>query len=443
MDGMDFLFKPERIAVIGASRFPEKVGYEVFKNLLQSDSKVYPVNINDGEILGKTAYKSLLEIEDEIDLAVICVPAPIVPDVLKDVVKKKVKACIIISAGFSEAGEAGRKIEEKVGQIIRKSSMRLLGPNVLGIINPTLKLNASFFDGMPKQGGISFISQSGALGVAMLDWAIKNDIGLANFASVGNMLDIDFSDLIEYFGRDENTSAIICYIEALKDGREFMKACKKVSRSKRIIVLKAGRTAAGKRAALSHTASLAGDEDIYSAAFKQAGVTRVNTLKELFNTALAASKFKTIGRNICIVSNAGGPAVIASDAFERHGFNVEPLPKDIVKKLDKVLPANWSENNPIDIIGDAKSDRYKAVFDVLAAENFFDFCLCILTPQAMTQADESARVVAEFYEKTGKPVFTCFMGGNKVEDAKKILKEHGILNFDEPEEVAQMLVNLK
>jgi len=438
---MKEIFNPKSIAVIGASRYKGKVGHDVFKNLLKSKKKVFPVNPNANKILGKKAYSSVLDIKEKIDLAVIAVPANIVPNVVKECGEKGVKAVIIISSGFSEIGN--KDLENKVMVIAKAHNMKVLGPNCLGIINPYQKLNASFFNKMPLKGDIAFISQSGALGVAVLDWAIQNKVGFSSFVSVGNCADIKIPDLVEYFGEDKKTKAICIYLESLKNGKRFMEIAKKIK--KPIIVLKGGLTEKGQKAATTHTAALASSAEIYKGAFKQSGVLQVDNLHQLFEVArhYACCKIPTNKRGL-IITNAGGVGVLASDAFEKNGLEIVELPEKIIKNLNKVLPKHWSHSNPIDIIGDATPKRYKDVLKIIEKERFYDFVFIALTPQTMTNPEEVARIVVRFNKKTKIPCFTCFMGGDAVRKAKKILKENKILNFKEPgygaEVIAKMII---
>lgn len=432
---LEYFFNPRTIAVIGASHSKGKVGHDIFHSLLNEKKKVYPVNPNLTSVLGEPAYASVADIRAEIDLAVIAVPAKIVPQVIEECGKKSVKAVIIISSGFSESGN--KALETEVVEIARKHNIRILGPNCLGVIVPRQKMNASFFNKMPEKGGIAFISQSGALGVAILDWAIKQEIGLSAFVSMGNAGDVDFADMLTYFEKDPDTKAICIYMESLKDGRKFLEAangCKKP-----IIVLKAGRTEAGQKAAATHTAALATEDRVYDGAFKQHRLIRVNTLYQLFEIAqYFVYGHAPKGKRGLIITNAGGPGVLASDGFEREGIEIVKI-DEAREELDKVLPAQWSKNNPIDIVGDAMPDRYKAVFDVIKSKKFFDFVLCILTPQAMTEPKDVAELFVKFYKETGVPCFGCFMGGDLIGTAKRILRENHITNFVEPDYAAKVI----
>lgn len=433
---MKELFEPKTIAVIGASRYKEKVGHDVFLNLLKGKKKVFPVNPNAKKILEKKAYASVMLIPEKIDLAVIAVPAKLVPGVLRECGQKKVKAVIVISSGFSESGN--KELEDEIVSIAKVYGITLLGPNCLGIINPFQKLNASFFNKMPDAGDITFISQSGALGVAVLDWAIQNKIGLRAFVSIGNSSQIDFPQLIDYFGNDPKTKAICFYVESMKHARDFVYKAEHLR--KPIIVLKAGATESGAKAAASHTAALATADVIYQGAFKQFGINRVNTLQQLFEIAKHVVTEKTpAGRKGLVITNAGGPGVMTSDSFEKNGLKLAEIPKDVFEALNKILPQSWSHNNPIDILGDARPERYKAVLEKIAKERFYDFVFLILTPQTMSRPEEVAKVLVEFHRKTKMPCFGCFMGGDAVRNAKKILKDNFLLNFKEPDYGAELI----
>jgi acetyltransferase len=434
--GLDAVFQAGSIAVIGASREPRKVGHDIFKNLLMSKKKVFPVNPKAEKILGKKVFSSVLEIKERVDLAVIAVPAGIVQQVLTECAKKGVKDVIVISAGFSEIGN--ERMEQKIVEIAKRAGMRLLGPNCLGVIDPHQKLNATFFNKLPIKGRIGIVSQSGALGVAVLDWSIKKGIGLSKFISIGNAADLQMDEAIDYLNKDKNTKVICLYLESLKDGRAFMDAARR-SR-KPLIALKAGTTGAGAKAAMSHTAALATENAVYDGAFKQVGVSRVNTIYQLFEVAqVHTTKNCPKHHRALVVTNAGGPGVIASDAFERNEVELPRLPPSLVKRLDKRLPKFWSRNNPIDIVGDATPDRYAFVLKEIEKERFFDFVFLILTPQTMSGPEKVAQLLVDFHRRTHIPCFASFMGGRSVDAAKALLENSNILNFDEPEYAAQVI----
>jgi len=422
----ELFFNSKTFAVVGASRDSRKIGNIIFRNLLRNERiKVIPVNPAAEEIAGRKCYGDLLEIPHQLDCVIIVVKAEVVPEILRQAAIKKAKCAIIISSGFSETGNTG--LELKIRRIGENLGIHILGPNVLGIINPYINLNASFFKGMPGRGKIAFLSQSGALGAALLDKAISDKIGFSGFISLGNMAMLDFSDFIEYYLKDKKTKVIALYIESLKSGmgKRFIEVCKKASKVKPIIALKAGKTEQGRRAAASHTAALASEKGVYSGIFKQAGIIEVNTARELFDVSNLLSKLDSIkrktklGRRACIITNAGGLGVLCADACSRNKIEIPPLPKDVKEKLNNLLPEFWSKNNPIDIMGDALAERYHKVIAVLEKENFFDFFIVLLTPQYMTQPLKTAEAIT----KTGKPVIAGYIGGDSLEIAKDFLKD--------------------
>lgn len=433
---IESFFKAKKIAVIGASRYKGKVGYEIFRNLIKGNKDVFPINPKAKKICGRKVYSSVLEVNENIELAIIAVPAKVVPKVLMECGKKKIKNVIIISSGFSEIGN--KKLEDELKKIAEAYKIRIIGPNCLGVINPYENLNATFFKKMPKKGKIAFISQSGALGVAILDWAIQNNVGFSLFVSVGNSLDISFPELIKYLNKDKKTKAICLYIEGLKDGRKFMEAVSK----KPVIVLKGGLTKSGEIAAKTHTAALISDAGIYRGAFKQCGTIQVENLYQLFEIAkyFVYGKFLS-GNKGLIITNAGGVGVLASDAFERNGLKIAKIPESVIKKLNSVLPEHWSKRNPIDVGGDARPERYRKVMKIIGRKRFYDFLFFALTPQTMTNPEAVAKILIKFQKEKKIPCFSCFMGGKAVKKAKEIL-DAKILNFSEPEEGAKVIGKL-
>ncbi len=410
------LLSPKKFAIIGASNKKGKVGHVIFKNLKHM---AYPVNPNHKTILGEKSYKSVVELRGKVSHAVICVPAKIVPQIIRECGQAEVKYAIVISAGFSESGN--EKLNNELKKAIKESGVKVLGPNVLGIIKPG-HYNASFYSNKLKSGSISFISQSGALGVGILDKLISEETGLRYFISVGNCIDITISDVLEELINDEKTKAVIIYIESLKKGKKFLEICKMAK--KPIIVLKGGATKEGAKAAKTHTSSLAGDDRIYSSAFKQAGVKRVYDISTLINSALLLEKgFK--GKAL-IITNAGGPGILMTDALASRGIELAELPKRVIKKLDQILPKSWSKNNPIDIIGDADAKRYGAVLNAIEKEKFYDYVIVILTPQAMTQPYLTAQKIMKFK----RPVIPCFIGGDSIKKAVNYMKKKLIVFND-------------
>lgn len=431
------LFNPDSIAVVGASRDPEKVGHSVLKNILQYgySGSVYPVNPSTQEIEGLKTYPSVSSIRDSIDLAVIAIPAPYVPETIRDCIKKGVKAAIVISAGFKETGTKGALLEEELKEIVKDSSIRLLGPNCLGIINTAVSLNATFARGMLPRGRISFFSQSGALGVAILDWAIGNRIGFSKFISLGNKVDLNETDFIEYFLEDDDTDIILGYIEDIVEGERFIRIVQRATKKKPIILIKSGGTQAGARAASSHTGALAGSDVAFDAAFRQTGVIRASGVKELFEIARVFTARKVPrGDRLLIITNAGGPGIIAADQAERVGLKLPFLSKAAIERLRKALPPNASLYNPIDLIGDAREERYSTALSEAVKSREIDGIMVILTPQAMTDVKATATVVVQEARKTKKPIITTFMGAKSIREGLEILKDGGIPNYSYPED---------
>jgi acetyl coenzyme A synthetase (ADP forming)-like protein len=430
------LFHPRSVAIVGASQNPRKVGHAILNNLIRYNygGRVYPVNPGPGKILGIKAVDSVLDIDEVLDLAVIAIPAALVPRALRECVQKGVSSTVIISAGFRESGEEGMALEEEISEIVRGSGMRVLGPNCLGVINTSADLNATFAAGMLPRGKLSFFSQSGALGIAILDWAIGNKIGFSKFISLGNKTDLNETDFIEYFIRDEDTGIILGYIEDVVDGKRFLEVAKRASSVKPIILVKSGGTQAGARAASSHTGALAGSEIAFNAAFKQTGVIRAEGVEDLFETAKAFSSEKLpAGKRLLIITNAGGPGIIAADMSEKLGLNLPTLSKEITAALASLLPKNASLYNPVDMIGDAGAERYAAVLEHALDDPNIDGFLIILTPQAMIDVEETAKAVIEAAGKTDRPFITSFMGEERVRTSIEMLKSASIPNFSYPE----------
>ncbi len=410
------------------------------RNLLQLkfEGKVFPVNLRKGEILGLKAFPSVDKVPEPVDLAVIATPAKTVPDVLEQCGKRGILGAIIISAGFKEAGPAGKALEERVVEIKRRYGLRVVGPNCLGVMRPSLNLNATFLHRMPRPGNIAFISQSGALGSAILDWALHEGIGFSNFVSLGSMIDVDFGDLIDYFGTDPRTRSILMYIEGLSDARKFMSAARHFARSKPIIVVKAGKYGESAKAAASHTGSLTGEDAIYDRAFKRAGMVRVEEIADLFNCAeVLGMQPLPKGPSLALVTNAGGPGVMATDAVIARGLKLAKIGAATVQSLDAVLPQFWSRGNPIDILGDAKADRYRAALQACLDDEDVDGIVIIYTAQAVGDPVEIARSIADLVKSRGaqgKVILTSFMGYGPVEEANRILAQNSIPTYGTPEQ---------
>lgn len=442
---LSFFFNPESVAVIGASTNPEKLGHAVLRNMIDcgytaNGGKLFPINPKANEILGVQAYPSVEEVPDHIDMAVIVIPHTYVPDALRSCGEKGIKGVIIISAGFREAGKEGVERERELIRIARQYDMRLIGPNVLGILDTFTPLNASFAADTPPQGPISMTSQSGALGTAILDWAQGGSLGLSKFVSLGNKVDVNEVDLLEEWADDPNTKVILMYIEELSQGQKFLEAAKKVSKIKPVVAIKSGVTQSGARAVSSHTGSLAGSQQAYYSAFKQAGVVRAGSMQELFDVALAFGYQPQLqGNRIAIITNAGGPGILATDALENLGLTLARFELETIQKLETALPDAASAANPVDVLGDALDDRYKFALDIVSKDPNVDGIIVVLTPQAMTNIEGTAKAVCDLSEILDKPIVTCFMGENRVKAGIKILVENNVPNYPFPNRAAQAL----
>ncbi len=430
------IMKPRQIAVIGASEKAGTVGNALMKNLLDEGfpGKVLPINPNYQKIHGCQSYNSISELESKVDLAIIATPIHTVPEIVLQCIQSKAGGAIIISAGAKETGAEGRDIENKIRKVSLSSGFRIIGPNCLGIIQPDRKLNATFVSGMPPAGNLALVSQSGAICSSILDLAFKERIGFSHFVSIGSMLDVDFGDMVDYFGNDSSVKSILLYIENLTNFRKFMSAARSVSRVKPIIVLKAGRSQAGAKAAASHTGAMVGEDAVYDAAFKRAGIVRVDTIEELFDCAeLMAKQPRPRGSRLAIITNGGGPGVMAADYLSRHGHEPAPLDPRTTAKLDEILPICWSKNNPIDILGDASAERMRQVLNVCLDARNFDGILVILAPQAMTDPMPVAESLVAAMKGKQYPIFACWMGGKSIGKAVDFLNESLIPTFDTPE----------
>jgi acetyltransferase len=440
---LDKIFNPKTVAIIGASDEEGTVGHALMKNFkeLGFEGRIYPVNIKKSEVMGLKAYPTVEQVPEPVDLAVIATPARTVPDIVEQCGKTGIKGLIIISAGFKEIGEEGRALEQKIMELKRKYDLRIIGPNCLGVIRPSVKMNATFISKMPKPGNIAFISQSGALGSAILDYALHENIGFSNFVSIGSMIDVDFGDLIDYFGTDPKTRSILMYIEGLTDARKFMSAARHFARTKPIILVKAGKYSESAKAAASHTGSLTGEDNIYDAAFKRAGVVRVDEIADLFNAAeVLGMQPLPNGPNLAIITNAGGPGVMATDALIGQGGKVAKLSPKTMETLNAVLPHFWSHGNPIDILGDAHADRYKATIEACLADENVDGILIIYTHQAVAEPVEIAKIISELVKNQSyhnKTILTSFIGYDSVEEANSIFSQNSIPTFTTPEQATK------
>ena len=435
---LDALFNPRSIAVIGASQDPKKVGHAVLYNLLRHHfgGRLCPINPSGGEILGLKAYPAVSAIgdSDNTDLAVIAVPARIVPGSLRECAAAGIKAAVILSAGFKEAGKEGNRLEEEIRTISKEQAIRLLGPNCLGLINTANSMNSTFAADMLPRGSIAFFSQSGAMGIAIMDWAIGNEIGFSKFISLGNKADLSEIDFIEYFMNDPDTDLILGYLEDVVDGKRFMEVAKKATKVKPVILLKSGGTEAGARAASSHTGALAGSDIAFDAAFRQTGIMRAQGVQDLFDTALAFAEGKIpAGNGLLVITNAGGPGIIAADTAERLGIKLPFMTRESIASMALNLPPNATVFNPVDVIGDATAERFATVLEQAARDPNVNGILVILTPQAMTDTENTADVIIATSRTTDKPIIASFMGEARVRTAVKKLKDAKIPNFSYPE----------
>ena len=456
MNGLDAIFSPQSVAVIGASAVPGKVGHDIFKNILRGGytGTLYPVNPKAKSILSVRAYPSVGEIPDTVDLAMVILPPPLALETVAESIEKGVKGIVIVSAGFREVGGEGAKIEKQLVTLCAKAGVPLVGPNCLGVINPisSVRLNASFSSRMPEPGNISFISQSGALCTAVLDFAADKDFGFSKFISIGNKADVDELSLLQYLHKDEDTEVIMIYLEELRRGSEFIQAVREITSGdvnpKPVLVIKSGRTSEGAQAAASHTGSLAGSSALYDAIFEQAGMIRVDTIDELFDFASAfayknesatgkLSRKVPTGNRIAIVTNAGGPGIVATDMTITSGLRLAKFQEETIEVLKSHLPETANFNNPVDVIGDAAQDRYENALGAVIKDEGVDGALVILTPQSMTNALGTAEAVARISKRSPKPILCCFMGIFDVSAGVTYLQQHGIPVYRFPENAAK------
>lgn len=437
---LDAIFEPKNIAVIGATEQAGSVGKTVLWNLisLSSGRTIFPVNPKRSSVLGIKAYPTLVDLPEPVDLAVIATPALTVPDLIAECVEANVKGAIILSSGFKETGAAGAELEQRILEHARRGKMRIIGPNCLGIMSPLTGLNATFAGAMARPGTVGFISQSGALCTAVLDWSLSANVGFSALISIGSMLDVGWGDLIEYLGNDPQTTSIVMYLETIADARSFLSAAREVTRRKPIIILKAGHTQAAAQAAISHTGALVGSHDVFDAACRRSGILLVERIDELFSMAeVLAKQPRPQGPRLTVVTNAGGPGILATDALLSSGGTLAELSPPTLAALDQVLPASWSHRNPIDILGDADPERYAQTLEIAAQDPNSDGFLVILTPQAMTDPMLTAERVKWCAQRTKKPILASWMGGTEVEIGKEILNQAGIPTFPYPDMAAR------
>lgn len=440
---LEAIFAPRSIAVVGASPDPSKLGHRILKNILDAGypGHVFPIHPSAPHVLNLPAYPSVEQVPEPVDLAVIVVPAAVVPDVAEACGRAGVKGLVVISAGFKEVGPEGRALEMRLLEIVQRYGMRMIGPNCLGVIDTTTRLNASFAALYPHPGQIAFMSQSGALCTAILDWSKAQGIGFSRFVSLGNKADVDEVTLLEAWGCDKaNNRVILAYLEGISNGDEFVAVARRVTKQIPVIAIKSGATQAGARAASSHTGALAGAEHAYEAAFDQSGVLRARSMQELFDFALAFAYQPLIpGNRLAIVTNAGGPGIIATDAAERSGLKLAELTPATTAALRAALPPTASVYNPIDIIGDARSDRYRVALRAALDDPNVDAVLVLFTPQAISDTEDIAQTIVELASGSVKPVVTSFMGAATIGEALRILNDHRIPNYAFPERAVAAL----
>ncbi len=430
------MLAPKSIAIVGASEKPDSVGRALTENLQSFNGRVFPVNSNHATILGQKAYSKISDLRDDVDLAVIATPAATVPAIVEECAMHGVKGAIVVSAGFKECGSAGAELEKQIMQ--RRGQMRIIGPNCVGVMLPHIGLNATFAKPMALPGNIGFISQSGALCTSILDWSMSIQLGFSAFISVGSMADVNWGDLIYHLGDDPHTRSILLYMESIGDARSFLSAAREVALTKPIIVIKVGRTAAAAKAAASHTGALTGSDDVLDAAFRRVGVLRVDSIEELFGLAeLLGKQPRPAGPRLAIVTNGGGPGVLATDALIECGGKLAELSSESFDRLSKLLPPHWSRGNPVDILGDADPERYEKAIDIVAHDENNDGVLAILAPQAMTQTSGTAERLRVFAKLRGKPILASWIGGGGVRPGVEILDRAGIPTFEYPDAAAR------
>jgi acetyltransferase len=443
---LDKIFRPKRIALIGVSNNPDSVAGIALRNLVGGGFQgvVYPINPKYEAVMGITCYPDVQSVPHTPDLVVIATASHRVPGLIRECGEAGILGVIIMSAGFKESGNEGRKLEEQVKKEVAKyEGMRVIGPNCLGIIVPGHKMNVSFASSTPKKGNVAFISQSGALCTSALDWAIDQNIGFSYFVSIGNTMDVGFGDLIDYFGQDPNTKSIVLYVESITFAREFMTAARAFARKKPIIVYKAGRFPESAAAAASHTGAMASEDNIYDAVFERAGIARVYDIGDIFNfTDLISRKNIPKGSNLAIVTNAGGPGVMATDMLISKGGKLTKLSEKTMEKLNEVLPPFWSHGNPVDVIGDAPPKRFADATEIVMQDESVDAVLVILTPQAMTDPTKTAKAIAEISSRHSKPIMAAWMGGKSMKDGIKIFLDNGISVYQTPEQAIRAFMTL-
>jgi len=441
MRNLDKIFSPKSVALIGATDRPGSVGLGICKNLLEGKNqrKIFFVNPYHKMVFGQKTYPLITSIKESVDLVVVAVPAKIVPKVVKECCEKKVGGIVVISSGFAEAGKEGKILQDKITKMVREVEIPLIGPNVLGVIRPSIKLNASFAPATPKRGEIALVSQSGALIDSVIDKSLVENYGFSNLISYGNEAELELTDFLEWLGKDKETKVIAICLEAIKNGKHFMEVAKKVLKKKPIVIQKAGRTKAGAKAVTTHTAALSGSAEIYSAVFEQLGLFEAETTEELFDVAKALAWQPKSKNGIGIVTNGGGVGVLMADFCEKFGIKLPKLTQKTIQKLEKskIMHPAFSKRNPLDIVGDALSDRYKLAIETLLEQKEIYGLIIIQTLQIMTEVLENAKVIIEAQKKfPEKPIICCFMGGKFTKPGIDLFEKSKIPNYPDPKRAA-------
>ncbi len=443
---LDYLLRPTSVAVIGASTRPQSVGATVIDNVVSGtfNGAIYPVNPKYKTVAGKSAYRRIAHLPEVPDLAVICTPPRTVPDLIAELGEHGTKAAVVLTAGLSrESDGQGRTLQQAMLDAAHPYLLRVLGPNCVGLMLPNIGLNASFAHTHPLPGNLAFVSQSGALATAVLDWAKSRNIGFSSFISVGDSADVDFGDLLDYLGSDTKTSAILLYVESIDEARKFMSAARAAARNKPVIVVKSGRVAEGARAAASHTGAMAGSDSVYDAAIRRAGMLRVDTTEDLFDAVETLARARRCtGESLAILTNGGGPGVMATDALIEAGGTLAKLNDATLAKLDAVLPDNWSRSNPVDIIGDAPTQRYVDALQILAQASEVDAILFIHAPSAIVGSEAIANALVPAIEAAGCSVFSCWLGGDSLQNARRLFADEGLPAYSSPEDAAKAFMQL-
>ena len=442
MKNLNKMFKPESVAVIGASNTPGKVGYIIVDNLINDgfEGKIYPVNPKGGEILGKQAYASIKDIPEKVDLAIITIPSVFVNETVKDCGEAGVENMVVITAGFKEVGEEGAKLEAELTALGEKYGINIIGPNSLGITDSHTPLNGSFSQMMPPEGNIAFISQSGAMMVAIIDWSVTSGIGFSKVISLGNKAGVNEIELLQYLAEDDETNVIICYLESISEDEDFIRTMRETAVKKPIIILKSGSSSAGAEAASSHTGALAGSDLAFDTAFSQSGIMRVETMAELFDLGLAFSKAPLPqGSNVAIITNAGGGGVLTVDAMEKVGLDLVKFDEKTTAKLKECIPDEGSANNPIDVLGDSPVHRYQESLDIVLHDEQVDSLIIMVCPTASADPDGIAKAILDGRKDSKKPIIVVNMGGPTFENANELLRENNIPTYVFPETAVHAL----